>query len=165
MFKNLVNKVLGDPLKKEVKRLMPVVEAVNALEGDMQRKSDAELRQMIADFRAEITAETEEARRELEALQQEAVAAFGDERRRLEVEAERAQKRLLKLEEELLEDIMFPVFAAVREASVRTIGLRHYDVQVVGGTLLHQGRVVEMRTGEGKTLVATMPLVLNALTG
>jgi len=165
MLKNLVNKVMGDPLKKEVKRLMPVVEAVNALEGEMQRKSDAELRQMLADYKAEIAEETADARQEVEELQQEAVAAFGDARRRLEVEVERAKKRLLKLEEELLEEVMFPVFAAVREASVRTTGLRHYDVQIVGGVLLHQGRVVEMRTGEGKTLVATMPLVLNALVG
>ena len=56
-------------------------------------------------------------------------------------------------------------FALVREASVRTTGMRHYDVQIMGGILLHRGEVVEMRTGEGKTLVATLPLFLNALTG
>ncbi len=66
---------------------------------------------------------------------------------------------------ESLDDLMTEAFALVREASVRTIGLRHYDVQLMGGALLHRGEVVEMRTGEGKTLVATLPLYLNALTG
>ncbi len=66
---------------------------------------------------------------------------------------------------ESLDDLMAEAFALVREASVRSIGLRHYDVQLMGGALLHRGEVVEMRTGEGKTLVATLPLYLNALTG
>lgn len=64
-----------------------------------------------------------------------------------------------------LEDIMPEAFAVVREASMRTLGLRHYDVQMIGGMVLHQGRIAEMRTGEGKTLVATLPLYLNALSG
>ena len=64
-----------------------------------------------------------------------------------------------------LEQILPEVFALVREASVRTIGLRHYDVQLIGGIVLHEGRIAEMKTGEGKTLVATLPLVLNALDG
>ena len=63
------------------------------------------------------------------------------------------------------EDIMIEAFALVREASVRTIGLRHYDVQLIGGIVLHEGRIAEMKTGEGKTLVATLPLYLNALDG
>src|SRR5215211_4434404 len=64
-----------------------------------------------------------------------------------------------------LDDLLVEAFAAVREASRRTIGLRHYDVQLIGGAALHSGRIAEMRTGEGKTLVATLPLYLNALTG
>ena len=64
-----------------------------------------------------------------------------------------------------LDELLPEAFAAVREASKRTIGLRHYDVQLIGGQTLHQGRIAEMRTGEGKTLVATLPLYLNALTG
>jgi preprotein translocase subunit SecA len=66
---------------------------------------------------------------------------------------------------ETLDDILPEAFATVREASKRTIGLRHFDVQLIGGIAMHQGKIVEMRTGEGKTLVATMPLYLNALTG
>ncbi len=63
------------------------------------------------------------------------------------------------------DDLLPEAFAAVREASKRTIGLRHFDVQLIGGTVLHQGKIAEMRTGEGKTLVATLPLYLNALDG
>ena len=66
---------------------------------------------------------------------------------------------------ETLEDILYEAFALVREAAVRTIGQRHYDVQMVGGMVLHEGRIAEMKTGEGKTLSATLPLYLNALTG
>ncbi|MDI6827743.1 MAG: preprotein translocase subunit SecA, partial [Armatimonadota bacterium] len=68
-------------------------------------------------------------------------------------------------EEETLDDILPEAFAVVREASKRTIGLRHFDVQMIGGIVLHQGRIAEMKTGEGKTLVATLPLYLNALEG
>ncbi|HTL32589.1 MAG TPA: preprotein translocase subunit SecA, partial [Kofleriaceae bacterium] len=64
-----------------------------------------------------------------------------------------------------LDDILCDAFAAVREASIRTTGMRHYDVQLIGGMVLHQGRIAEMRTGEGKTLVATLPTYLNALEG
>src|SRR3989344_6595208 len=65
---------------------------------------------------------------------------------------------------ETLDDLLPEAFALVREASVRTTGLRHYDVQLLGGMILHQGKIAEMKTGEGKTLVATLPLYLNALT-
>ncbi len=68
-------------------------------------------------------------------------------------------------EDETLDDILVEAFAAVREAARRTIGMRHYDVQLIGGIILHQARIAEMKTGEGKTLVATLPLYLNALTG
>ena len=87
-----------------------------------------------------------------------------------ELSDEQLRERSLALrrrfeEGEPLDGLLPEAFALVREASVRTIGLRHYDVQLMGGTLLHRGDVVEMRTGEGKTLVATLPLYLNALTG
>jgi len=71
-----------------------------------------------------------------------------------------------RLEEgEMLDDILVEAFAAVREAAKRAIGMRHYDVQLIGGIILHQGIIAEMKTGEGKTLVATLPLYLNALAG
>lgn len=165
MLKNVFKVVFGDSNLKEVKKLTPLVEEVNVLEPEMQAKSDAELRQMMADFRRELAEQTAEQRAEVETLRAQVLEAVRQERTRLQVQLEQAERRLLKLEDELLGEIQARVFAAVREASRRTIGLRHYDVQVVGGALLHQGRVVEMRTGEGKTLVATMPVALNALMG
>src|SRR6266540_2654405 len=71
----------------------------------------------------------------------------------------------LEPEFQALDDLLPEAFAAVREAARRTIGQRHYDVQLIGGIVLHQGKIAEMKTGEGKTLVATLPLYLNALTG
>ena len=76
-----------------------------------------------------------------------------------------AYKELREKESEILEELLPEAFAAVREASRRTIGLRHFDVQLIGGTVLHEGKIAEMKTGEGKTLVATLALYLNALTG
>src|SRR5205807_6451853 len=70
-----------------------------------------------------------------------------------------------RLEQEVLEEILPEVFAMVREASVRATGMRHFDVQLIGGIALHSGKIAEMATGEGKTLVATLPVYLNALTG
>ena len=80
----------------------------------------------------------------------------------LKAQTEKLKKRLGK---ETLDDILPDAFAVVREAATRTLGQRHYDVQLVGGMVLHEGRVAEMKTGEGKTLVATLPVYLNALTG
>ena len=165
MFKNVLTKVLGDPNQKTIDKLTPLVEEVNALEADMQRRSNDELRQMMTDFRANIAQATSSLRSQLEESRNQRDVASGDERRRREVEVERLERDLLKLEESLMQDMMAPVFAAVREASVRATGLRPYDVQIVGGAILHLGNVVEMRTGEGKTLAATLPVVLNALTG
>lgn len=87
--------------------------------------------------------------------------AFSDEALR----AKTAEFRQRLAQGETLDDLLIEAFAAVREASKRTIGLRHYDIQLVGGAVLHQGKIAEMRTGEGKTLVATLPLYLNALAG
>jgi preprotein translocase subunit SecA len=165
MLKNIFKAVLGDPNQKEIKKFTPLVEDVNRLEAEMQAKSEADLRQMMVDFRRQLAEDTAEQRAEVENLRQEVVEATRQERQRLQVQLDQAEKRLLKLEAELLAEIQPQVFAAVREASRRTIGLRHYDVQLVGGAILHEGKVVEMRTGEGKTLVATTPVVLNALLG
>ena len=121
MLKKLVTTFAGDPTRKVVKKYLPYVEQVNALEKQYEGFSDEALR-----------AQTDAFRRRL---------ASG----------------------ETLDDILPEAFAVVREASKRTIGLRHYDVQIIGGVVLHQGKVAEMKTGEGKTLVATLPIYLNAL--
>jgi preprotein translocase subunit SecA len=165
MFKSLIKAVFGDSNLKEIRKFSPIVDEVNALEPDMQAKSDEELRELIAHFRRDLREQTHEERTEVQTLRREVTTAVGKERQQLQLQLERAAKNLLKLEAELMDNILPEVFAAVREASRRTIGLRHYDVQLVGGAIIHQGKVVEMRTGEGKTLVATAPVVLNALMG
>jgi preprotein translocase subunit SecA len=123
MFKKFVSSLVGDPNKKIINNLRPIVDAVNAREPALQALPDEGLRDQTAQLKARLAAG------------------------------------------ETLDDILVDTFALVREAARRAIGLRHYDVQIMGGILLHRGDVVEMRTGEGKTLVATLPLVLNALAG
>ncbi len=85
--------------------------------------------------------------------------------KRAQDKIDQVEKERQKLESEALDEILPEAFAAVREAAKRTIGQRHYDVQLLGGITLHQGKIAEMKTGEGKTLVATLPLYLNSLTG
>jgi len=166
MLKRIYNAIAGDPNEKEIKRLRPNVDRINELEPTFAKKSDDELRAMTDEFKHEIAEATAEPRALLEKAQDEYIAVAGtDEQRFARVEVERLRKELLRQENALLDEILPEAFAAVREASKRTTGLRHYDVQLIGGMVLHRGKIAEMRTGEGKTLVATLPLYLNALTG
>ncbi|GAB4564732.1 MAG: hypothetical protein Fur0017_00630 [Anaerolineales bacterium] len=138
MLKNFVQLFSGNPTKKTVDQFRPLVEQVNALEAQFESLSDDALRAKTDEFKSRAA---------------QAIAGIEDE----------TAKR--KAEQDALNEIMPEAFAAVREASKRTIGLRHYDVQIIGGAALHSGSIAEMRTGEGKTLVATMPIYLNALLG
>ncbi len=123
MFQNIVKVLGGDPHKKEVQKMGPILDRINGLEDEYEKLDDVALRAKTDEFRARLS------------------------------------------KGETLDDLLPEAFAAVREASKRTIGLRHYDVQMIGGITLHRGNIAEMRTGEGKTLVATLPLYLNAITG
>ncbi|MFM7173158.1 MAG: preprotein translocase subunit SecA, partial [Caldilinea sp.] len=166
MFKKLYYALAGDPNEKVLKKFRPVVETISGLEKIFERKSNEELRAMTQDFRSRIVAASAELREALAEAEQEYLDVLGtDEQKFARVELDRIKKELRKEEEKLLWEILPEAFAAVREASKRTIGLRHYDVQLLGGMVLHSGRIAEMKTGEGKTLVATLPLYLNALTG
>ena len=109
--------------EKEVKRIMPLVQKINNLEGEIQKLSDNELRGKTDEFKNRLN------------------------------------------NGETLNDLLPEAFAVMREAAKRVLGMRHFDVQLIGGIILHQGRIAEMKTGEGKTLVATLPVYLNALTG
>jgi preprotein translocase subunit SecA len=131
--------VFGTKHERDIKRMRPLIAAINALEPEFEKLSDDDLRQRIAVIRDRV-------RSQITDLPQDA--------------RERSKIVQKVLDEELVE-----VFALVREASKRTLGMRHFDVQLVGGIVLHEGRIAEMRTGEGKTLVATLPVCLNALTG
>jgi preprotein translocase subunit SecA len=127
---HISHRIFGSKNDRELKRLQPVVSRINELEPEFSSKSPDELRALIAEWKARISAIEEHEDRE-----------------------------------DALWDLMPEVFAAVREAAKRTLGQRHFDVQLIGGMVLHQRKIAEMKTGEGKTLVATLPAVLNALAG
>ncbi len=166
MIKNIFYKVTGDPNDKEIKRLQPIVEEVNSLEPEYERLSDDELAHKTEEFRAGFTEAAADKGRELEDLRSTlANEAEDDYRRQLEYQVKEREKELFKLEQEALNDLLPDAFAAVREAAKRAIGQRHFDVQLTAGIVLHEGKIAEMKTGEGKTLVATLPLYLNAIAG
>ena len=135
---NALTKVFGTSNERTVKRMLPMVNAINALEPEMQQLSDEQMRAKTDEFRARIAAH---------------IADIKDPEERY------------KAEQDVLEEVMPEAFALVREAGRRVINMRHFDVQLIGGAVLHQGKIAEMKTGEGKTLVATLPCYLNALAG
>ena len=120
---SLLKMVASDASEKNLKKTYPIRDKVNALEGDFQKLTDAQLRDKTEDFRSRLAGK------------------------------------------ESMEDLLPEAFAAAREVARRRLGQRHYDVQIMGGAALHRGQIAEMKTGEGKTLVATLPIYLNALTG
>ena len=147
-----------DSNDRELHRIEPLVERINELEPDMEARSDAEIRALVDEIREEIgeAGEPEE--------------PSDDERHHPELERRREiAKARRQREHDRLQDAMdkaLPeVFAATREAMRRTLGMRHFDVQLMGGIVLHQGKIAEMKTGEGKTLAAPLAAALNGLTG
>ena len=116
-------KLFGSSNERRIKAYRPRIAAINALEPEIERLSDADLKHRTVEFREQL--------------------ANGRD----------------------VDDLLVPAFATVREAARRTLGQRHFDVQLMGGMVLHEGKIAEMKTGEGKTLVATLPVYLNALTG
>ncbi len=123
MIGAVARKLFGSANDRRVRTYQARVDAINALEGELEQLSDEALRARTGEFKKQL--------------------------------AEGAS----------LDDILVPAFATVREAGKRALGQRHFDVQVIGGMVLHEGRISEMKTGEGKTLVATLPVYLNALAG
>lgn len=120
---NLIEKMFGTHSEREIKRILPLVDKIEALRPQMQALSDEQLAEKTKEFKERLA------------------------------------------QGETLDDLLVEAYAVVREASVRVLGMEHYHVQLIGGIVLHQGRIAEMRTGEGKTLVATLPAYLNALAG
>ena len=134
---SLLLKMLGDPNERKVKSILGIVDHINALEPQFEQLSDEQLRAKTEEFK--------------EILRNRPHSNdFKTDR---------------KLEKEALDKILPEAFATVREAGKRVLNMRHFDVQLIGGYFLHNGHIAEMRTGEGKTLVATLPAYLNALTG
>lgn len=166
MLKNLFYKVTGDPNEKEIKRIQPIVDDINALEPEFETRSDEELTQTTQELRAGFDEYVGDERRAFDELKKQSLDTANDEERRaLERQVQEREKKLLQLEQDALDDLLPRAFAAVREASKRANGQRHFDVQLVAGVVLHEGKIAEMKTGEGKTLVATLPLYLNAIAG
>ncbi len=130
-------KLMGDPHEKKIKAIMPIIEHINALEPEFEKMTDDDLRAKTAEFK-----EILKNRRTSDNPKVDRI-----------------------LEKEVLDKILPEAFATVREAGKRVLNMRHFDVQLIGGYFLHNGHIAEMRTGEGKTLVATLPAYLNALTG
>ncbi|MGN6735828.1 MAG: preprotein translocase subunit SecA, partial [Candidatus Binatia bacterium] len=162
---SLIKKIVGTKNDREIKRIRPYVEQINALEPDYEKLTDDDLKALTEKFKTGISEAVAGLKRELDELQTETANADAERREELKTRAEELDKELREKENETLEEILPEAFAAVREASRRTIGLRHFDVQLIGGVVLHEGKIAEMKTGEGKTLVATLALYLNALTG
>lgn len=123
MIGAVARKIFGSSNDRRVRKYQPRVDAINALEKELERLTDDALRARTEQFKKELA------------------------------------------DGKTLDDILVPAFATVREAGKRTLGQRHFDVQLIGGMILHEGRISEMKTGEGKTLVATLPVYLNALAG
>ncbi len=121
MIGTLLSKVFGTKNERELKRLWPIVEQINSLEGSISNLTDSKLKEKTDEFRKRIESGIP------------------------------------------LDEILPEAFAVVREVSKRILKMRHFDVQLIGGIVLHEGKIAEMKTGEGKTLVATLPVYLNAL--
>src|SRR5271154_868475 len=135
----VVARFIGTKHERDVKELQPLVEEINALEPEMRKLSDAEIAAKTAELKTEVQSRMEGLERD---------------------DPDYKQKM-----QDALQPAQVPAFALVREAGRRTLGMRHFDVQLIGGAVLHHGKISEMKTGEGKTLVATLPAYLNALTG
>ena len=162
--KTLTTKVLqgifGDPEKRELKRMEKIVQGINKLEPKYQAMSDDELKD-----------QTNLLKKQLLELRKKADAKTALEKQKLEKESSKKAKKTSaktidtkKAEDKILDQLLPDAFALVREATFRILGMRHFDVQMIGGIALHEGNVAEMKTGEGKTLVALLPSYLNALT-
>ncbi|HEX4757410.1 MAG TPA: preprotein translocase subunit SecA, partial [Terracidiphilus sp.] len=137
-FDKILTKIFGTSNERAIKRLTPGVAQINALEPGIKQLTDEQLRDKTAEFRARIAARLE---------------GITDE------------EAIKTAEMEALEELLPEAFAVVREAGWRAVQMRHFDVQLIGAMVLHQGKIAEMRTGEGKTLVATLSCYLNALAG
>jgi preprotein translocase subunit SecA len=147
-----------DSNDREVRRLQPLVDATNALEAEYEALSDEEIRAAFDELRAEV----HEAAVPDEPSDDE--LHHPDLERRRELTKDRRTKENARLQA-ALDDVLPEVFAMTREAMKRTLAMRHFDVQLMGAAVLHQGKISEMRTGEGKTLVAPMAAILNSLSG
>jgi preprotein translocase subunit SecA len=147
-----------DSNDRELRRIQPWVDEINALEAEFEALSDDQIRAQMAEIREEIRGSALSEEPSEDELHHE------DLERRRELTKARRKRENERLQK-ALDDVLPEVFAMTREAMKRTLGMRHFDVQLIGGAVLHQGKIAEMRTGEGKTLVAPLAAILNSLGG
>ena len=140
MFSYIIKKIVGSQNDREIRRLQEIVDTANEFEDQVVKLTNTQLRERTEQFRTQIKNEFSLNGKEPDDDTYESIEQF-------------------------LWGILPESFAIVREAGRRTIGMRHFDVQVIGGIVLHKSRIAEMKTGEGKTLVAALPLFLNGITG
>ena len=164
MFKNLLRKVIPDRNKRQIGKLESVVAEVGALEAEYERLTDDDMAELTDTWRQEIRDAVQDLGERATELEEQ-LHSGADDPQRLRNELEDVRKRTRAAEEAVMASILPRAYALVREAGKRAVGQRIFDVQVMGGIVLHQGRIAEMKTGEGKTITATMPLYLNGLTG
>ncbi|HCR04728.1 MAG TPA: preprotein translocase subunit SecA, partial [Gemmatimonadetes bacterium] len=179
MLKALIKKVVGSRHEREAKRLRPAVAEINRQFVDLASLTDDELRAKTEEFRDRIRERSGSLRERAGTLRDEKRQSEDpEERERLSVEVSGLEKEIMVAVEEVLDELLPEAYAVVKDACRRLVGreimvtghpmawdMIPYDVQLVGAIALHDGKVAEMATGEGKTLVATMPLYLNALAG
>lgn len=161
----ILRKIFGTQNERFLRGIRPVVDKINSLEEEFSSLSAEEISEKTATFKKLIA----DARRELNEKRNALLNTFNtasiEERAGIEDELKEVKKQLKEKTEEILDKILPHAFGLVRESAKRTLGLRHYDVQLIGGIVLHKGMIAEMANGEGKTLVATLPAYLNALVG
>ncbi len=159
MFKFIIQKIIGSQNTRELKALKPLVEKINSLETQIEQLSDSQLKEKTGEFRQKLKERDMASQQDFLELEiQIREAASNNEKNKLKA-------RLKTMRNGLFTDILPEAFACVREAGRRTVNMRHFDVQLLGGIALHEGKIAEMATGEGKTLAATLPAYLNALLG
>lgn len=179
MLKSIVKSIIGNRREREVRQLQPIVDEINRIAEQLQSLSDDELKAKTDEFRARIDAASAEIQAELDEVRNlKRASEDASEREQLSVRMGGLEGQLLERIEATLEEMLPEAFAVVKETCRRLVGTEvhfagtsavwnmvPYNVQLIGGIALHRGNVAEMQTGEGKTLVATMPLYLNALAG
>jgi len=154
---NILTKIFGTYQERNVKKLLPLVNKINSWEKKINKLSDKALQRRTDELKGKI----KPLAIEIGQLEKEIFELPEVEKERAKIHLQEKRKKM----ENFLYDILPEQFAMVREAAKRTIGLRHHDEQLIGGIVLHQGKIAEMANGEGKTLVATLPACLNALSG
>lgn len=159
MINFILKRIIGTQNERILKHVRPIVDQINSFEPAISALGNNELRMKTDEFKARIAEKYKEYKDELDSIEEQSKASTSPE------EKERFRRKYRDVKNNIFTDVLPEAFAVVREAAKRTVNMRHFDVQLMGGIILHEGKIAEMSTGEGKTLVATLPVYLNALTG